>query len=318
MPRQRISIVICTYNRAAVLKETLNSFFQMTLPPENEFELLIVDNNSNDATAEVIRTLEIIYPKLLRYTFESKPGLSNARNTGIREAQGQIIAFVDDDVFFGTTWLIETLNIFKLNPHAHCMGGKSIPQFAGGRPEWVTDDLLILYGSTNSGEEIKKMIYPEHPFGLNMAFRREVFDTLGNFGTHLGRKKNNLLSNEEADFFLRMHNAGLTVLYTPNALIHHRIPIDRVHKDWVISRFYWQGVSDIAFHQAIKPSSIFQLFQSIFHDLQELIASLTGGYCSLRKAYWHFNARQLQVRISQAYLRGKIKQMIREALRFNK
>lgn len=308
-----INITICTYNRARILADTLTSYTTLKRDIDCRVELLIVDNNSNDETRQIVDQFMEQHPEV-RYVFESQPGLSHARNTGIRESRGNIIAFVDDDVFFDPAWLMEVVRIFRYYPEVSCVGGKSIPQFAGGRPDWITDDLLTLYGSTNSGDEIKKMIYPEHPFGLNMAFRREVFNTIGNFGTHLGRKKNNLLSNEESDLFLRIHNAGLKVIYTPNALLYHRIPADRVRKDWVISRYYWQGISDIAFHQTIEPNSRVHLLRNIFHDIRELIVSLTGGHRSLRKAYWHFKAIHLRVRTRQAYLRGRIRQMLNETI----
>lgn len=316
MQRQKINIIICTYNRAAILVGSLESFFRMTLPSKNEFELLIVDNNSTDETRHVVDQF-IEQHQEVRYVFEPQPGLSHARNTGIIESHGNIIAFVDDDIFFDPAWLIEVMHFFRDHPEVSCMGGKSIPQFSGGRPDWITDDLLTLYGSTNSGDEVKKMVYPEHPFGLNMAFRRKVFDRIGNFGTHLGRKKKNLLSNEESDLFLRIHNAGLIVMYTPNALLYHRIPADRVRKNWIISRYYWQGISDIAFHQAIEQTSKVQLLRSAFHDARKLATSITGGYRSPRKVYWHFNAIHFRERIRQAYLWGRIRQMLKETLSFS-
>lgn len=309
-----ISVIICTYNRADMLRDTLGSFFSMDLDGGPTFEVIVVDNRSTDTTSEVAAKFAHQNPDHICVIREPKQGLSHARNTGIREARGDIVAFVDDDVFFDSGWLKGVASIFRDYPEASCLGGKSIPQFEGGRPDWVTDELLIMYGSTNSGNKIKEMVYPEHPFGLNMAFRREVFDTIGNFGIHLGRKKNNLLSSEESDLFFRINNAGLKIVYTPNALLYHRIPATRARKNWIISRYYWQGISDIAFHQALEPSSRVHLLQNIFRDTLELIVSLTGGYCSPRKAYWHFKTIHLRERIHQAFLRGQIRQMIREAL----
>lgn len=194
-----ISVIICTYNRANILDDTLKSFIN-TSKKNVRYELLIIDNNSTDMTKNVCMSYCDIDPNI-QYHFEQKQGLSVARNTGVKISKGNIIAFADDDVHFDRMWLSEVKHIFDDFPDASCMGGKSLPSFELGRPPWIVDDFLSLYGSTNSGDKIKWMIYPEYPFGLNMAFRRTVFDKIGLFNSSLGRKKKNLLSNEECEFF---------------------------------------------------------------------------------------------------------------------
>jgi len=314
----QISVIICTYNRGQIFKDTLESFAGMDLPMTGSFELLLVDNCSTDDTQRIAKDFVRENSGYAHYLFEGKQGLSHARNSGIAASKGAVVAFIDDDVYLDQGWLKAMLEVFQSQSDAVAIGGRSMPQFEGGRPDWITDDLLTFYGSTNSGDKTKKMIYPEHPFGLNMAFRREVFNMIGDFGTHLGRKKNNLLSNEESDLFLRIHNAGLKVIYTPNALLYHRIPANRARKDWIISRHYWQGISDIAFHQYIEPDSKAHLLRIIFQDIRKLISSITGGHHSPRKAYWHFKAIQLRERNHQAYLWGGIVQMMQETLSFRK
>lgn len=105
-----ISIVICTYNRADILQQTLESFFSLN-SLDNNFELIVVDNNSTDTTREIVEYFVDQNPQVL-YRFEKKPGLSQARNTGIKEAKGEIVAFVDDDVFFDKEWYINLRDIF--------------------------------------------------------------------------------------------------------------------------------------------------------------------------------------------------------------
>ena len=196
----QISIIICTYNRADILKYTLDSFLNCT-KTNISYELYVIDNNSSDNTKDVVMSFSE-KDLTIKYYFESKQGLSEARNSGISISLGDIIAFVDDDVYFDPSWLIEVVRIFKDYPEASCMGGKSRPQFESGKPEWIVDEFFEYYGSTNSGDVIKWMLYPEHPFGLNMAFKCNVFHNLGLFNQNLGRKKKNLLSGEESEFFL--------------------------------------------------------------------------------------------------------------------
>lgn len=247
-----ITVIICTFNRAEILDETLKSWLSVeaTCP---DVELLVVDNNSTDYTQQVVNAFHPQCPNLMRCVFEPAPGLSNARNRGIKEAHGQIVAFVDDDVCFEPNWLVEILKAFSDNPEISCVGGKSIPKFEAPVPAWMTEDLYDFYGSTRSGDHDKIMQFPEHPFGLNMAFRKEVFEQVGDFNITLGRIKNSLLSNEELDFFYRVNKAGLKVFYASKALLYHRIPTDRMDKNWILSRRYWQGISDVVYWQTTYP-----------------------------------------------------------------
>jgi glycosyltransferase involved in cell wall biosynthesis len=250
-----ICIIICTYNRAAMLRDSLESFLRMERPVDSKVQVLVVDNNSNDETAAIGHEFCQRAPELFRYLSEPAQGLSFARNSGILASTAEVIAFVDDDVYFDKRWLVEILEAFRLTG-AMCIGGRSIPNFEAGKPSWISTDLLVLYGSTNSGDAIKQMKFPEHPFGLNMAFRREVFASVGHFNTTLGRIKSSLLSNEEVDLFFRIDKASLPVFYTPFAIIHHRIPESRTLKSWVLKRYYFQGISDTAFKHIVNRVSL--------------------------------------------------------------
>jgi glucosyl-dolichyl phosphate glucuronosyltransferase len=250
-----ICIIICTYNRAAVLRESLDSFLRMQRPFDSTVQVLVVDNNSNDETGAIIQEFCRRAPELIRYIKEPVQGLSFARNSGIRASEADLIAFVDDDVYFDEGWLLEILDAFRATG-AMCVGGRSIPHFEAGKPSWISTELLILYGATNSGVAVKQMKFPEHPFGLNMAFRREVFARVGQFNTALGRIKSSLLSNEEVELFFRIDKANLPVFYTPSAIIYHRIPAPRSRKSWILKRYYFQGISDTAFTHIVNRVSL--------------------------------------------------------------
>jgi glycosyltransferase involved in cell wall biosynthesis len=237
-----------------MLRETLASYLQMQRPIGLQSEVIIVDNNSNDETAAVSEVFCKQNPDQFRYLKEPVQGLSFARNSGIRASRSGLIAFVDDDIFFDQRWLVEMLHLFQTTD-AMGAGGKSIPRFESGTPSWISTKVLSLYGSTNSGEAVKRMIFPDHPFGLNMVFRREVFESAGLFNVTLGRIKKSLLSNEEYELFYRIDRRNLPVFYTPLAIIYHRIPAARARKSWVLRRYYYQGISDMVFAQIAKPWS---------------------------------------------------------------
>jgi len=269
-----LSVVICTFNRQRILKDTLESFAAMDLPGDMPTELLIVDNNSTDATPSVARTFLAQHPTLVRLIEERRPGLSHARNAGLGAARGAIIAFSDDDVYFDPHWAVRLVDVFRQDPSASCVGGKCIPVFEGGRPDWISDTMMTPYGSTNSGEDIKVLQYPDHPFGLNMAFRRSVFDVVGTFNTALGRQKHSLRSNEDSDLFQRAAEAGLKTVYTPHAIVRHRIPKERANRTWMLRRYYWQGISDALQLQAANTSKEGRSLREAYGEMRALATCL--------------------------------------------
>lgn len=102
------SLIICTYNRAESLRDTLGALRALSVHPSRQWEVIVVDNNSRDRTREVVEEVQREWP-LLRYEFESEQGLSHARNHGISCAQGEVILFTDDDVLPEPDWLEITL-----------------------------------------------------------------------------------------------------------------------------------------------------------------------------------------------------------------
>ena len=102
------SIIVCSYNRADSLSQTLTALRQQHVNPEITWEVIIVDNNSNDHTREVVENAQRKWPEL-HYTLEPQQGLSHARNHGIKYASGDILLFTDDDVLPESEWLKTTL-----------------------------------------------------------------------------------------------------------------------------------------------------------------------------------------------------------------
>lgn len=308
-----LSVVICTYNRGDILGETLASYAALAAASPARVELLIVDNHSSDASARIAQAF-VAGRSDARYLFEATPGLSHARNTGIREAQGEIIAFADDDVFFEAGWLDALLRAFATWPEAGCVGGKTLPHFEAGTPPWLHETLLYMYGSTDSGEAEAWMDYPKHPFGVNMAFRREVFQRIGGFDPRLGRIGDSLLSGEESDIFRRVHEAGFRTRYIPDALLRHRIPASRTDPDWVLQRSYWQGISDVVFRQLHEPLGRIGLLRQALADARWMLRHHAGGYLSPRAILWHHKGLPLHARSWSEIRRGRIRQALKEAL----
>lgn len=308
----KISTIICTHNRAKLLDETIASYYCMDLNGVDA-ELLVVDNASQDNTRKLIENWQTKHPAI-RYEFEPKLGLSYARNCGISHAQGDIYAFVDDDVYFSKNWLQEVNNTFG-NPDALCMGGCTIPVFEDGEPSWLTKEILPVYGATCLGEQTRFMEYPEHPFGVNMAFRREVFDLVGKFNPSLGRQGNNLLSNEESELFWRIHRAGIKPIYNPNAIIYHRIPKERATLEWVLRRYYWQGRSESILDHIVHEKSNFKMLIEFWTRLSYATKSTFSAvnlYQHPRKVYWQLAGLPLYKKMLWYSLFGYLQQTLAE------
>lgn len=304
-----VSVVVCTYNRSDMLRDTLASWRRVD-KSGCRCELIVVDNNSTDGTRDIVRSFQGTADPGPVYVFEGQPGLSFARNAGIAAAGGAGIAFVDDDVYFDQNWLRAIHTAFADHPAAMCLGGNSIPHFETERPDWLTDSMIQLYGSTLSGDAEKQMIFPEHPFGVNMAFRRRVFDLVGPFNTGLGRIKTSLLSNEEKELFYRIDRAGLTTVYIPDAIIHHRIPADRVDQQWVLKRLFWQGISKVAFNQLIERRGRVALAREA---LRHLKYALVGHRpFAVGKALWYYRRHPFQQKMKTALSLGIARQSLAE------
>lgn len=303
----RLSVVICTYNRAPVLEGTLESYSKLTEAHDERIELVIVDNNSNDATANIAAAAQSAIPGL-RYVHEARQGLSHARNRGIQESRGAIIAFADDDVFFDTGWAAAIIDEFDRHPTADALGGRSTPVFEGGRPAWLQDEYLVFYGDTGFGDQLRWLDFPEHPYGLNMAFRRDVFERVGLFDANLGRIKASLLSGEESDLFERIHASGLRTLYSPKPHLFHRIPKERTSFEWIKSRFYWQGASDAIREFSSERPSRMQSARGALSALSSAVCIITGRNISPRRIYWHCKSLKSEGKVYIHYWIGKASQ----------
>jgi glycosyltransferase involved in cell wall biosynthesis len=242
-----ISVIVCTFNRDRMFEETVRSFLSCRTDGI-EYELLLLDNNSTDKTREIGEGFAARFPRI-RYINEPVQGHPHTKNRGVRESRGEIVAFLDDDVYLSPGWLTALASSFERHPDVACIGGRVVPHFEADRPKWLEDGMLIIYGITEFGENERVIRPPEVPIGCNMAFRRSVFEQLGDFPTSLGRKPGNLLSNDENYFLLRAAKAGLKTFYSPDAQVSHRIPPVRMTRNFVLKRWYWQGISEVAMKQ---------------------------------------------------------------------
>jgi glycosyltransferase involved in cell wall biosynthesis len=244
-PSPNITFIICTYNRAEYLDDTLHSMSHQSV--QNEVaELLVVNNNSTDHTDEIAakhrENAESTAFKV-SYFVETEQGLSFARNRGIKEAASENIVFVDDDIRADQHFIENWIKFFENYPNYNSAGGKILVQFDDHKPKWVSHYLLSLFGHHDLGKKVREYPGNKYPFGGNMGFRKKLFDEAGLFDTDLGRKGDQLTANEEKDLFNRVKSLGEPILYLPKALLHHRIGPERATQDYIRKQAEGMGKS---------------------------------------------------------------------------
>jgi glycosyltransferase involved in cell wall biosynthesis len=241
----RITAIVCTHNRSKVLRAAIESLVTQTLPTGCGWEILVVDNNSTDETRKVVEEFEERYPGLIRYCFESRQGISYARNAGVQNANGEIVAFLDDDETAGVGWL-KSLTANLHGDEWVGAGGRILAVATMPLPRWLTANSDFTNGplpSFDRGLDAGELKEP--PFSANMAFRREVFDKLGGFRTDLGRSGQGLFSNEDTEYGRRLMRAGLHLRYEPSAVTHHPVHESRLHKQYYLTWWFNKGRSDV-------------------------------------------------------------------------
>jgi glucosyl-dolichyl phosphate glucuronosyltransferase len=241
----RVSVVLCTYNRASMLETAMECIAGQSPPQSGEWEVVVVDNNSTDRTPAVVGEVSERYPGRFRYVFEGKQGLSHARNAGIREARGEVLVFVDDDVRITPFWLARLTASLDDNSFAGA-GGRILPDWACSPPRWLAINgrySLAPFAIFDLGGTAGTLNEP--PMGANMAYRKSMFGRYGYFRTDLGRSGSGMLSNEDTEFGRRLLKAGERLHYEPSAVVYHPVSAERLHKRYLLSWWYGKGRSDI-------------------------------------------------------------------------
>jgi lipopolysaccharide biosynthesis protein/glycosyltransferase involved in cell wall biosynthesis len=265
----KVSVIICTYNRVALLKDSILAMQKQKFPLAR-FEIIVIDNNSTDDTRAATESLAISSPVSIRYIFEGNQGLSFARNAGIRAAKGDIVAFVDDDIDAESGWLGAIVAAFEKSD-VMCAGGPIRPIWPGEKPSWLSPDWepYLTINEFESGQIGGDFT----PWGANISFRKSVFSTVGFFPTNLGRVGVALLSNEEVVVCKKITAAGLRISFAPNAVIHHKISPERLTKQWFYHRTFWQGRSDAI----LDLDSQANLHVSMIQRIRQWVAAVAIG-----------------------------------------
>lgn len=229
------SVVICAYTTKRWIQ--LQAAVKSVASQATDVEVVIVIDHNDELLADSVAQ----WPQHHVLANRFAKGLSGARNTGVAEATGDVIAFLDDDAFAASGWLDE-LNAGFSDQSVGGVGGRVVPAWEQPPPYWLPPEFLWVVGCSYVGlpavaQEVR------NPIGANMAFRRSVFEHVGGFREEIGRIGTTPLGCEETELSLRARAADFTIWYRPDAIVHHSVPAERTTLRYFIRRCYAEGMS---------------------------------------------------------------------------
>lgn len=233
------SVVICTYNGASKIPQVLEHLLQQQKTSQFSWEVVVIDNNSDDETAAIVAQYQNQWPvnTPLRYCFEPRQGLAYARRCAIRNVTAPLVGFLDDDNLPYDTWVYEAREFGQQHPHAGAYGSEVQPIYDAAPPlgfERIAPLLAII----NRGEH--PFIYTSQrgvlPAGAGMVIRREVWLSNVPSRPHLAgvTSKSLRAKGEDVETLSYIRDAGWEVWHNPAMKIHHHIPVERMQRSYLL------------------------------------------------------------------------------------
>ena len=247
---KKVSVVVSTYtkDRLGWVLDCIDSLKEQSLPPK---EIILV----LDPDQDLIEFFKFRIPSSIRILVSESGGLSNARNVGAKNAEGEIVAFIDDDAVADKAWLENLVENYD-NPEVIGVGGLIKPSWESKRPVWFPEELDWIVGCSYKGLPTHKAEV-RNPIGCNMSFRKDVFEKVGYFRSDVGRFGKKLLGSEEPEFSIRAIEkiSKSKIIYAPSAIVHHRVPKNRANLKYLWKRSFYEGVSKALIRSKLKLSS---------------------------------------------------------------
>jgi glycosyltransferase involved in cell wall biosynthesis len=251
-----ISVVICTYNRAELLANALQTLCEQTIN-NFRYEVLVVDNNSMDNTRAVTENFCRSYPNI-RYCFEERQGLSHARNRGWREANGTYVAYIDDECKVPAHWLaVANLIIKKLSPAV--FGGPYYGYHNSSTPRWWKKS----YESFEHSKMPRALSDGEYLRGANIFIQRNLLAMIGGFNPELGMTGKKLAFGEESNLQRRIRATmdNDIIYYDPELYIYHLVRPEKMTWRYILKSRFAGGrhIYTVFFDNTSKKSRLPQL-----------------------------------------------------------
>ncbi|MBN2547921.1 MAG: glycosyltransferase family 2 protein [Anaerolineales bacterium] len=230
------SVIICTYNRADLLAQALETVCQQTLPKER-YEIIVVDNNSTDHTSEVVKRCQAAYSNVFYY-LDQEAGSSHARNWGARKARGQYLAFLDDDCKAPEGWLAVAVEVVD-RAAPGVFGGPYYPFYMTEKPKWYKDE----YASLNLGNTAGVLAPTQHLSSGNMLIKRSIFEQAKGFRTDLGLVGKQIGYGEDTMLveWVRTNLPQAMIYYEPRLFVYHLVRAEKMDLSKMMKRRFIHG-----------------------------------------------------------------------------
>lgn len=228
-----VSVVICTWNRSRLLRQTLQEMVLLRIPDGVIWEILVVDNGSSDDTARVVASFADRLP--VRWLFEPRAGKSYAANTALAEVRGDLLIWTDDDVLVSPDWVAQYVRATRELPEVSFFAGAITPWFEAEPPPWIRrymKELSGVYVIADYGAEPRPLVPTDGVFGANMAFRTEVARAFP-LDPRFGRIRGELPGGDDTDLVVRVIAAGHVGYWLPEARVQHFVPNERMTAAYV-------------------------------------------------------------------------------------
>jgi glycosyltransferase involved in cell wall biosynthesis len=238
-----LTVVVPSYQRPDSALRAIRSLQEQ----EGELEILLVDNACNPELRDAVEQLNQGARLPVRWIPEPRIGLHNARHTGARNAQGNLIAFTDDDATFAPGWARAYITSFAAHPEMVAAGGPSLVEWDAPPPQWLHDWVerqhsCFQLSVRDLGPEFR--LGPDEMFwGVNMAIRRDALFAAGGFNPDLFGERS--IGDGEVGLYGRLLDAGALIGYVPDARVHHHVPPVRMTAEFLRRRMRNEGCVDV-------------------------------------------------------------------------
>jgi len=222
----RVDVIVPTYNRAAQLRDALDTLLRQDAAHDCSIEIVVVDNASTDGTRAVVESLSVVR-HAVRYVLEPAKGVAHARTRGVREARAEWLAFFDDDQLADPSWVRELVACARASG-SRCVGGRVMLAAEGPGAPALTAFCRGLLGESPRAERPGPYAGKSLPGTGNVLVHRSVFEAVGTFDAALDQ------GAEDADFFRRVRRAGFALWYAPRACVAHRTPAYRTSREYLL------------------------------------------------------------------------------------
>jgi glycosyltransferase involved in cell wall biosynthesis len=243
---QSVDIAICTWNRSALLAQTLESLVKLRIPSGIQWRVLVVDNRSTDDTQDTLEAYAEVLPLVI--LSEPEQGHTHARNRAVKASTAELILWTDDDVIVEPCWLETYLSAAIRDSDIDFWGGKIEPFFPGGRAKWISENWTQLAGcfaARDLGEQAIELTAESLPYGANFAVRGDV-QRKNLFNPDLGRRGGEVVGEDELEFLRRLLAKGHRGRWVPQSRLEHVIPAERASTEYVFNYFVGQGAMLVA------------------------------------------------------------------------